>query len=282
MPGAAGRSPLRLPRVPERRQRNHLRAWGWPAAGSGRDFEFGFVVVSDVSASRATQRMSHSACEKGGLSVPVPPRSSGGRRTQCRTQCRRDCSRDCCVFQPLFLVTEGNTGCVAAAREGLEHTLAPPPVTLPDPPPREAGEPGALPHAWPAGHQRLPAPPGRQHTAPGLWASGVRDLRVLGCDTEVRSELGRPLLWSPPTRCQVGTAAQSTCRPLQVASRRMFTGTFARSPQRQETEVRHVIASSGSCQSFYSGPPLGWGSCFPPSAPSPRPWSRLGLCLRGT
>lgn len=49
-----------------------------------------------------------------------------------------------------------------------------------------------------------------------------------------------------------------------------------------EAALRHVTASCTSCWSFYSGPPLGWGSCFPPWILRSLPWWRLGLYLQWT
>lgn len=43
--------------------------------------------------------------------------------------------------------------------------------------------------------------------------------------------------------------------------------------------LRRVTASCTSCWSFYSGPPSGWGSCFPPWILRSLPWWRLGLYL---
>ena len=43
-----------------------------------------------------------------------------------------------------------------------------------------------------------------------------------------------------------------------------------------------VTASCTSCWSFYSGPPSGWGSCFPPWILRSLPWWRLGLYLQWT
>lgn len=41
--------------------------------------------------------------------------------------------------------------------------------------------------------------------------------------------------------------------------------------------LRPVTASCTSCWRFYSGPPLGWGSCFPPWILRSLPWWRPGL-----
>lgn len=52
--------------------------------------------------------------------------------------------------------------------------------------------------------------------------------------------------------------------------------------RRPRGRVRRVTASCRSYQNFYSGPPLGWESCFQPLAPRCWTWPWRGLYLRWT
>lgn len=86
-------------------------------------------------------------------------------------------------------------------------------------------------------------------------------------------------LGQPHTR--VRTVVEQGRRPQTAVRQREHHQELARSA-RTRGPGRRVTASCRSCRSTCSGPPLGWGSCFQPSAPRSLAWPCLGLCLRWT